>query len=140
MSFHIFVFGLVYVGLVLWHINHCRLFEAKSSLYIYIKYKISKHISSITFLNESKLIFLHTIKWFLSNTINSIYFYPFVCTQLNVFKYLTLTIQLDSYFLHTIKWLNSSISSNPASHKSFVCSQFKCQGTQFKCETVLFDP
>ena len=26
------------VGLVLWHINHCRLFNAKSSLYIYIKY------------------------------------------------------------------------------------------------------
>ena len=23
---------------VLWHINHCRLFNAKSSLYIYIKY------------------------------------------------------------------------------------------------------
>ena len=26
------------VGCVLWHINHCRLFNAKSSLYIYIKY------------------------------------------------------------------------------------------------------
>ena len=26
------------VGWVLWHINHCRLFNAKSSLYIYIKY------------------------------------------------------------------------------------------------------
>ena len=25
-------------GLVLWHINHCRLFYARSSLYIYIKY------------------------------------------------------------------------------------------------------
>ena len=24
---------------VLWHINLCRLFDAKSSLYIYIKYK-----------------------------------------------------------------------------------------------------
>ena len=28
----------VWLGLVLWHINHCRLFNAKSSLYIYIKY------------------------------------------------------------------------------------------------------
>ena len=27
-----------WLGLVLWHINHCRLFNAKSSLYIYIKY------------------------------------------------------------------------------------------------------
>ena len=26
------------IGWVLWHINHCRLFNAKSSLYIYIKY------------------------------------------------------------------------------------------------------
>ena len=25
-------------GWVLWHINHCRLFNAKSFLYIYIKY------------------------------------------------------------------------------------------------------
>ena len=28
----------VLFGWVLWHINHCRLFNAKSSLYIYIKY------------------------------------------------------------------------------------------------------
>ena len=26
------------VGWILWHINHCRLFNAKSSLYIYIEY------------------------------------------------------------------------------------------------------
>ena len=26
------------IGWVLWHINHCGLFNAKSSLYIYIKY------------------------------------------------------------------------------------------------------
>ena len=32
------VTSLVWVGWVLWHINHCRLFNAKSSLYIYIKY------------------------------------------------------------------------------------------------------
>ena len=29
---------LVYFGLVLWHINHFRLFNASSSLYIYINY------------------------------------------------------------------------------------------------------
>ena len=28
----------IWFGWVLWHINHCRLFNAKSSLYIYIKY------------------------------------------------------------------------------------------------------
>ena len=30
--------GTVWFDLVLWHINHCILFNAKSSLYIYIKY------------------------------------------------------------------------------------------------------
>ena len=29
---------MIWLGWVLWHINHCRLFIAKSSLYIYIKY------------------------------------------------------------------------------------------------------
>ena len=32
------IYDLVWFGLVLLHINHCRLFNAKSSLYIYIKY------------------------------------------------------------------------------------------------------
>ena len=31
-------YHLVWLGWVLWHINHCRLFNAKSSFYIYIKY------------------------------------------------------------------------------------------------------
>ena len=29
---------MIWVCWVLWHINHCRLFNAKSSLYIYTKY------------------------------------------------------------------------------------------------------
>ena len=29
---------MIWFGWVLWHINHCRLFNAKSSLYIYVKY------------------------------------------------------------------------------------------------------
>ena len=28
------IYDLVWFGLVLWHINHCRLFNAKSSLFI----------------------------------------------------------------------------------------------------------
>ena len=31
---------MIWFGLVSWHINHCKLFNAKSSLYIYIKYMI----------------------------------------------------------------------------------------------------
>ena len=29
---------MIWLDWVLWHINHCRLFNAKSSLYIYVKY------------------------------------------------------------------------------------------------------
>ncbi len=75
---------MIQFGLVLWHINHCRLFKAKSSLYKYIKYigvglvwfysistlvgylmpnpvyryiyMIHDHILLITFLNEPELI------------------------------------------------------------------------------------
>ena len=32
------MYGLVWLGWVLWHINPCRLFNAKSSLHLYIKY------------------------------------------------------------------------------------------------------
>ena len=38
-TFILHIYGLVCFGWVLWHINHFRLFNNKSSLYIYIKYK-----------------------------------------------------------------------------------------------------
>ena len=66
-----------WLGWVLWHINLCRLFNTKSSLYIYITYIIFKHILLIKFLNEQELIFLHTVKWFqafLFNVNYSIYY------------------------------------------------------------------
>ena len=47
---------------------------------------ICKHMSWITFLNEHKLILLHTVKWFqvlLCITNNSIEHQSFVYTQLN---------------------------------------------------------
>ena len=33
-----YIYDFVWFDFVLWHINHCWLFNAKSSLYIYIKY------------------------------------------------------------------------------------------------------
>ena len=35
---YIYQIYMIWFGWVLWHINHCSLFNAKSSLYIYIKY------------------------------------------------------------------------------------------------------
>ena len=98
---------MIWFGWVLWHINHCRLFNAKFFLYIYIKYMISKYILFITFLNKPEIyffahssivslisikykyfyllliIYLHTVKWFqvlLLNTNNSIKHWSFVYT------------------------------------------------------------
>ena len=47
-------------------------------VYKYILRMISKHILSVTYLNEPDLIFFHAVKWFqvfLSNMNNSIYYY-----------------------------------------------------------------
>ena len=88
--FNIKILRRIWLGWVLWHINHCWLFNAKSYLYIYIKYigfglvgfydistiviylipnpaytyiNIFVNILLITFLNEPELIFfLHTVK------------------------------------------------------------------------------
>ena len=37
-SLYIYIKYMILFGWCLWHINHCRLLNAKSSLYIYIKY------------------------------------------------------------------------------------------------------
>ena len=74
-------------GWILWHINPCRLFNAKSWLHIYLHYvyMICKpSLLRTLFLNKPKLICLHTIKWsqvLISNTNN------FICKQLNGFTY-----------------------------------------------------
>ena len=97
---------------VLWHINHYKLFNAKS-FYTYIKYMTSKHFVNNIFIRVWAFAFfflLHTLIWFhlfLSKTNSSIYYLSFVCTQLNVFKYcyLTTTIQLNITHLFTHSWM-----------------------------------
>ena len=64
---------MIWFGLVLWHINHCRLFNAKSSLYILNIYDliwfglVSWHINHCRLFN-AKLIFMH-VKTVLFQTI-----------------------------------------------------------------------
>ena len=57
-------FGLVWLSFVLWHINPCRSFIAKSFLYIYIKYYFWAYFL-ITFLYLTDLICFSHSKWFL---------------------------------------------------------------------------
>ena len=129
---------LVWFGMViLWHINHGLLFNAKSFLYVYVKYMISKYILLITFSNEPELIistqlndftyfyliqiilftialfFLDTIKYFqvlLFNTNKSIKPLSFVYTKLNDQTVLFQTIQF-------------SMSTHLIKHQSFTSTQ-----------------
>ena len=65
---------LLWFGLVLWHINHSRLFNAKSSLYIYIKYMwfdlvwFLWHINKYWLFNANSLLYIYIYKiyriWF----------------------------------------------------------------------------
>ena len=87
---HISVFALVWFALFLWHINCNWLFNGKVFLYMFVKYKISYHVLSITSLNEPKLIFF---------------------TQLNVSTYFNKiwTILFIIYHLFTHSLMLSSI-------------------------------
>ena len=51
------------LGWVLWHINHYRLFNAKSYFYIYIKYLIHKYIllSDQTIQFSTSHLFVHSV-------------------------------------------------------------------------------
>ena len=54
-------------GLVLWHINYSRLFNAKSSLYIYIKYiwfgLVLRHINHCRLFNALSFLYIY-IKYY----------------------------------------------------------------------------
>ena len=68
---------------------------------------ISKHILMMTFLNELKLVLLHTAKWFqvfLCIPNNSIKHQTFVYTQLNDQTVLFLMIQfsISHFFSHSL--------------------------------------
>ena len=78
-------------GVVLWHINSCRLFNTESPLYIYM---ICKHRS--TQLNSSKYFYVYVT--------DSIKHQSFVYTQLNDETVLFLTIQfsINTQFTHTL--------------------------------------
>ena len=96
---------MIWLGWVLWHINHFRLFNNKSFLYIYISNMICKHILLKTFLNEPKFILLHSVKWLqvlLCITSNSIKHQSFVYTQSNFKTVPFLTIQFSKSHLFAL--------------------------------------
>ena len=82
-------------GLVLWHISHCRLFNAKSFLYIYIKYIC---LDLVCFYG-TLIIVSHLV--LNSYIIHIFYIYDFyIHFADNVFK------RASAHFFHTVKWFH----------------------------------
>ena len=59
----------IWFGWAWWHINHCRLFNAKSSLYIYIEYIgfgwVLWHINHCRLFNAKSFLYIHIkYRWF----------------------------------------------------------------------------
>ena len=101
---------MIWFGWVLWHINPCRLFNAKSSLNIYIKYI-----------------------W-LVNTFSRVRFF---CAQLNGFVFFWFRINCLIYSISTLfRSFNAELSHF---HKSlFVSMSSYLQIFQLNVKTVLF--
>ena len=78
---------MIWFGWVLWHINHCWLFNAKFSLYIYVEYI---GFSLVGFYGMS------TIVGYLMSSL----LYTYI---LNIFMICKHILSLSSFF-HTVKW------------------------------------
>ena len=101
---------------------------------------ICKQILSIPFLNEPKLILLHTVKWFLLLCItnDSISHLSFVHSQFNNPTVLFKTIQFNVICLHTVYMPYSSIwikdMTLPTSYHSrseWIWEQWQGRGTLY---------
>ena len=115
---------MIWFGLVLRHVKHCGLCFAKSFLYIYIKYKISKlnfvdKIFTFFILNTNNFIysesFIYTVKCFqvmLFDINNSIKHQSFFYPQLNDQAILLHTIQFQISHLFTLSLKYSTASED----------------------------
>ena len=71
LSLHIYIKYIRFkFGLILWHINHCRLFNIKFSLYIYIKYIWFWFGLILWHFNRCRLFNAKSI-WYISGTLSS---------------------------------------------------------------------
>ena len=115
---------MIWFGLVWWHINHCRLFNTKSFLYIYIKYTW----------------FVNTFCWKHYKMNLSSYF----CTQLNGSKYwyISLTIQLNISHLFTHSWMIKQFYFKQFNSAYIICFHLVWMSNRsiLNVKTVLFEP
>ena len=82
----------------------CRLFNAKSCSYLYIKYMICKHILSITWLNELELFCTQLFQIFITRII----LFTADSEKGRGYKYFYLTLIIPFNITHSFALLNGS--------------------------------
>ena len=142
---------MIWFGKVLWHINHCGLFNAKSCSYIYIKHIWSGlvgfyGISTIVGYLMPNLVFTYILTYMICKHI----FYIYTVKRSNS------SISINLIQVNKVKQFQVllCITNNSINHQSFVYTQLSEQTvlvqaiqfsmsfvcTLFKSQTVLFDP
>ena len=129
---------MIWFGLVLWHINHCRLFNAISSLYIYIKYI---WFGLVGFYGISTIVGYLMPNPFYTKILNIWYVNIFSgkilkrawalsCTQLNGFKYCykKIAIQHQSFVCaHSLFYLAPRQDTNGCYSSRSYWTREQCQ-------------
>ena len=94
---------MIWCGWVLWHINHCRLFNAKSSLYIYIKYIWFGWVGFYGISTIVGYLMLNPLYTYISNIYGLVGFYGI--SMLNTLLYILNIYDLWIHFVdNIIKW------------------------------------
>ena len=114
---------------VLWYIYHCRLFNAKSCFYIYIKY--------IWFVNT---FWRYTLKWSNSSFSNNSIQHKSTKLDGSKYCYISLTILLNINYIVYTQLNVESVLFQTIQFMSFICAQFKCQTILFKHGTYQLLP
>ena len=98
-------------GCILWYITSCRLFNAKSCLFMYIIiWFVSHFFPGYIIFNEQKLYCLHTIKWI--HYCNLILVPLFIKYSHLIKIWLFVCTQLILNILHAVKWFQVLIFIN----------------------------
>ena len=145
---------MIWFGWVLWHNNHCRLFNAKSSLYIYIKYiwyglvGFLWHVNHCRLFNDKsslsiyiRYIWFDLVGFYGISTIVSYLIPSPLCTNISnmIVKHIlliTFMIAPNLILLLTGKWLQVLLctTNNSIKHQSFVYTQLNVRVVL--CQTI----
>ena len=162
LIFHFLLESLIWFGLILWHINHCRLFNVKFPSYIYQIYwkmvdfgKSDKMIKISGKVDEPNTDNEFNISFFIGNRTSMKYWIHCQCLVYSLFQ-LFLSYKIYSYItckhiflitfwnepklllLHTVKWfqLLLCITNNSIRHLTFFYPQLNDQTVLFQNNSI----